>query len=258
MILRRSTKRISLSDIVSIGSRRTFVNREFSPLGISGLKLWLDASQITGLNDGDAVGTWADLSGNGNDATQATGSKKPTFQTNEINARPVVRGDGVDDLLACSTQVIPNSNCSVFVVLKAVTSGGGTYTERSFGNGDGAGTGGLLLLSGPQSGQDYLVVRNATVGPDIVMSGTIVFGVFYKYSIVMGAANTEAWVNGTSRGTSTLTSLTSSGNPLQLFCDGNSILCGNVDIAEFLVYDTALSTANRQLIEAYFAAKYAL
>jgi len=71
----------------------------FSPASIAGLQLWLDASQITGLNDGDAVTTWPDLSGNGNNATQATGSKKPTYQTSEQNGRPGVLADGVDDFL---------------------------------------------------------------------------------------------------------------------------------------------------------------
>ncbi len=40
------------------------------PLGIEGLVLWLDASNIDGrynrsLNDGDSVSKWKDLSGNG-------------------------------------------------------------------------------------------------------------------------------------------------------------------------------------------------
>jgi hypothetical protein len=75
----------------------------FSPASIAGLKLWLDASQITGLNDGDAVTTWADLSGNGYDATQATGSKKPTYSANALNGKPVVQFDGVDDVLLNAT-----------------------------------------------------------------------------------------------------------------------------------------------------------
>lgn len=71
----------------------------FSPTDIAGLKLWLDASQIVGLNDGDAVATWTDLSGNSNNATQATASKQPTYQTNEVNGKPAVQTDGVDDFI---------------------------------------------------------------------------------------------------------------------------------------------------------------
>ncbi len=71
----------------------------WTPASIAGLQLWLDASQIAGLNDGDAVATWTDLSGNSNNATQATASKQPTYQTNEVNGRPAVQTDGVDDFI---------------------------------------------------------------------------------------------------------------------------------------------------------------
>jgi len=88
----------------------------FDPRQIPGLKLWLDASQIAGLNDGDAVGTWSDLSGNGNDATQATASNKPTFQTNELNGLPSIQFDGVDDFLSNSPSLLSVSKFLVGVV----------------------------------------------------------------------------------------------------------------------------------------------
>ena len=42
------------------------------------------------LNDGDPVSTWVDSSGNGHSATQ-TGTARPTFKTNILNGKPVVR-----------------------------------------------------------------------------------------------------------------------------------------------------------------------
>lgn len=46
-----------------------------TPLSFPGLQGWWDASQITGLADGDPVATRPDVSGNGRDATaQGTGS----------------------------------------------------------------------------------------------------------------------------------------------------------------------------------------
>jgi hypothetical protein len=228
----------------------------FSPASIAGLQLWLDASQIAGLNDGDAVATWSDISGNANHATQATASKKPTYQTAEQNGLPGVLGDGVDDLLVCPGRVIPLSDFTVYAVLKAVTSGGGSYTKRALGNTDGGGSVGLCLLSGPQTGQDYWVLRGGSGGPDITMSGTIVFGTSYTYRLVMGAVQTEAFVNNTSRGTSTVTSV-GSGNPLQLFCDGNSVLVSNVLIFEVLVYAGAHTVGQQAQVEAYLNAKWA-
>jgi len=39
----------------------------------NGLALWLDASQLAGLSDGQQVNTWTDLSGQNNHAVRQTG-----------------------------------------------------------------------------------------------------------------------------------------------------------------------------------------
>lgn len=62
------------------------------------LKLWLDASSLT-LSDNDLVSEWTDLSGNNNHATQENDGNKPTFKTNILNGRPVIRFDGLNYLI---------------------------------------------------------------------------------------------------------------------------------------------------------------
>ena len=57
---------------------------------IADAKLWLDASNIngqsnTGLSDGDAISTWVDLSGNGNNALQSTASNQPILNLDGLN-----------------------------------------------------------------------------------------------------------------------------------------------------------------------------
>ena len=89
-------------------------NLEWAPTDLSNLLLWLDASQITGLNDGDAVASWTDLSGNGNHATQSTAAAKPTYKTNIINGLPVVRFDGGDFLSTFTTGITNWSMWFVF------------------------------------------------------------------------------------------------------------------------------------------------
>jgi len=56
----------------------------------SGTGLYQDAAKTTPAANGDAVGAWADQSGNGNDATQATAGLKPVRIDNVVN------GIGVD------------------------------------------------------------------------------------------------------------------------------------------------------------------
>ena len=53
----------------------------WTPRAITGLKLWLRAD--LGVTIGTGVSAWADQSGNGNNVTQGTGSKQPTFNATD-------------------------------------------------------------------------------------------------------------------------------------------------------------------------------
>jgi hypothetical protein len=90
--------------------------RAFSPLDISGLALWLDASDSTTLfqdsagttpavANNDPVGLWKDKSGNARNASQATSANKPALLLNQFNGRPAVKADGSDDLLSFTSFV---------------------------------------------------------------------------------------------------------------------------------------------------------
>jgi hypothetical protein len=60
----------------------------FSPSSISGLMLWLDASAAGSITIGTGVSQWNDLSGNGRNATQSTGSKQPAYGSTAFNGLP--------------------------------------------------------------------------------------------------------------------------------------------------------------------------
>jgi hypothetical protein len=60
----------------------------------AGLYAWWSAPGLLGLNDGDALGTWTDFSGNARDATQATAGNKPTYKVNIRNGLPAIYFDG--------------------------------------------------------------------------------------------------------------------------------------------------------------------
>jgi hypothetical protein len=64
----------------------------------AGAGLVLDARRLTGLNDGGAVSTWSDASGNGWDAT-GTSTSRPLYKTAIQGGQPVLRFDGLDDNL---------------------------------------------------------------------------------------------------------------------------------------------------------------
>lgn len=75
------------------------------PDTIADLEVWLDAGSLA-LSDNDPVSTWADRSGNGNDATQGTGANQPTYKTNILNGRPIVRFDATNDGMSTALTLV--------------------------------------------------------------------------------------------------------------------------------------------------------
>ncbi len=94
----------------------------FNPTDIAGLQIFYDPRQMVGFNDGDAVATLADLSGNSRDATQATASRRPLYKTNIYGSDPALLFDGVDDQMSLTNYQPGNSYTMV-----AVLSGTGIY-----------------------------------------------------------------------------------------------------------------------------------
>lgn len=103
--------------MISIAATIPSVKRRkaFSPLDIPGLQLWLDANQITGLNDGDSVETWDDISGNARNAIQGIVSKRPLYKTGVYGSSPALLFDGVDDALGLTNYQPGNTYTMVAV-----------------------------------------------------------------------------------------------------------------------------------------------
>lgn len=71
--------------------------------GKSLVNLWLNSDSYSAVANGTATGTWTDLSGKGNNATQGTGANQPLVQTSiAFNNQKVLRFDGTNDILGTS------------------------------------------------------------------------------------------------------------------------------------------------------------
>lgn len=197
----------------------------FSPLALDGCKLWLDASQITGLNDGDAVAQWNDLSGNANHMLQATSSKQPLYKTGVKNNLPVVRFDGSDDWMetAAFTLSMPVTIFSVFQFL-TLKSGYGSVYDGSVNN-----TANLA-----QNGTALTEYTNGFWGAQTVAAST-----FYAHVCAFNGTSSYTKLAGGSKVTGSLTNVSLGG--FRLFCGDNYGENANGDLAELLVYSEALS-----------------
>lgn len=214
----------------------------FTPTQIAGLKLWLKADGVLwqdsarttpALLDGDPVGAWDDASGLGTHLTQATATKRGTLKLAIQNGRPVVRFDGVDDfLISGAAGVYAQPNTAVCAV--RFTSGNrylsGRVTATRLGN------------STVFAGGVGLTLATAISGAHV--SSTLLSGV-----------SSAAWLDGAANGT---------GDPGTNGFDGFTAAAGEggtaqwsvCDLCEVLVYNAALSTADRQACEAYLKARW--
>ena len=75
-----------------------------------------DASTIT--ESGGSVSQWDDKSGNGNHATQATGTRQPITGTRTINGLNALDFDGVDDQFVIGSGLydITSGDCTIYIV----------------------------------------------------------------------------------------------------------------------------------------------
>lgn len=218
----------------------------FSPPDIAGLQLWLDASQIAGLNDGDAVATWNDASGNANNATQGTASARPLYKVNIKNGKPALLFDGVDDGFTLTTG-LNLSAYTVFVVL--------AQTDAVNGS-----------VSFIKAGDPYNYHSLTPTAVHHQPGGLTVMSTYATATVAGDWAMTEAYRSGTTlyigkNGTFDAGQASSINWQTDLIgapYNGGAQYNMVGYIAEMLVYDSGLVAGDRQLVEAYLIAKYGL
>lgn len=111
----------AIGDIANV----TLSEDTFDPSQVNGLDVWLDATEISGLNDGDTVSTWTNQAGT-NDAQQNTGS--PTYRESAINGKPAIEiSDNNFQLDSRLNYTHDGSPFTIFIVYKVDSSVSGSY-----------------------------------------------------------------------------------------------------------------------------------
>jgi hypothetical protein len=216
----------------------------------AGYEIWLKADALTALSDGDPVATWADQSGNGHDATQATAANRPLYKTGIINGQPALLFDGSSDFLDIADDAAyKTANITVFVVLLSNSTlrtcfaylHAATHTNPFFRWG---------LWHNNSN------VANMRWNGTSYNSGGGTFGSAWTIAEMVDA---DLYLNGTLRINGTDADLTypnATGIRLGANADGNEVLNGY--IAEFILYPSSLSSTDRDTTRAYLQDKYAL
>ncbi len=229
----------------------------------TGLTLWFKADALV-LNDGDAVTTWADSSGNGYDLSQSVAGEKPTYKTGILNGKPVVRFDGGDILNRDTTQ-IPLRTHSFFVVFResSTVSSAGIVTIKTAAGNDYERNDGISAETFDNTG--YIAIGCGAPTRYAVSGGSSGASPWGVYSHVMATTTGTLYLNGSAAATDSTFS-TPDANSAGGFLVGGRFLGGaisggyrlNGDVAELLWYNTNLDTSARQTVERYLGAKYGI
>lgn len=242
-----------------------------------GLIIHLDAGSIAGLNEGDAVTSWADSatgdSINGT-VTQLGQNAVPTYQTNVVNGQAVVRFAGADVLNSADFSWIDvDAGVTVFAVLTGDSSG--QTGERALGIGHNTGAAGQVVgldVSTNTTEGDGGSGLRFNNGKELVKAANPLDTEFHRviFQIDQGAQYQSAGYYVDDLTAETFDSVANGTNILNLPATGNALTVGTSwikgtigvidmfsgDIAEILVYNKMLSAAEMSEVNDYLNAKY--
>ena len=252
----------------------------FDPMSLSPA-LWLDASDSSTLfnavtggslpTNGQSVARWQDKSGNARHATQSDSTKRPLRITSSLNSKDIIRFDGTNDrftaaLSSTATQI------SIFgVFLKASAGGSNNFYSRLIGAwntsanaalvGDYGSTDGICVFHTSQTvGGISAPAMHAWRNGSSAQRVTAAYATAAVYSVIRSGTSLVAHRNGTAMGSAGTTSATAFNFNQVTIGDSPSESDSrlNGDIAEILIYPTALSTTNRQAVQNYLGAKWGI
>lgn len=218
----------------------------------SGNVAWYDAndSATIGINTGTYVNLWRDKSGNNINLTQNTSTAyQPTYATNALNGKPVLRFDGnLNKLVGSLTAGIVN--CTMIMVMKTISN----PTED------------LPLSLGTAWSPSSIrciyhyanVFRFAGWANDLASAfSSDAGGTYHTFSIKQSGTNITFYKDGTI-GTGSVGALNTTSTDIAVggIVGNDGYYNCNCDIAEVIVYDRALSSSEMSLINIYLSQKW--
>ncbi|MGH7563563.1 MAG: S8 family serine peptidase [Gemmatimonadota bacterium] len=206
------------------------------PSSVPDLVMWLQAEAIQGLADGDPVATWADRSGLGNNATQASTSKRPVYRTSQVAGLPAVVFDASDDGMA--TPVNPSTPVTIIAVYSSRAGQSGYLLNGSFS-----------FFMGPYVGV-YRTYTGAYLNGPGVTGGRWLIQTFRQ-----SASLAEQFIDGSPAGQTT-----SVVNPGTILLAREGTYSSRLDgsVAEILIYNRTLTDHELQDVHAWLQTRYGI
>jgi len=249
-------------------TQTSFSSTAFSPTSIAGCQLWFDASDTASLTPssittGTKVSQWNDKSGNNRHMSNSTAASQPTYSTSNFNGSlPSVYFRGTTELGSTNANILSNASSTVF----------------------NSTTWDIYIAFKPTGGQEAIFWNDPTSAVVVIAGNTKIYDANYSvhyggwrlapndgacrggecqlYQVYSTGTTLGKRVNGGFEGSQTQTATYSwpsrSSNSELAFCRPSSggWSEGNLAIAEVIVYNSALSDANRSNVQTYLTNKW--
>jgi ferric-dicitrate binding protein FerR (iron transport regulator) len=224
----------------------------------AGLQLWLRADAGLKLN-GNSVAAWGDLSAAGNSAVQDKPASQPGFVAYALSGHPALRFDGVDDSLMLPDGFADfRAGLTAFVVVRPAA---GRAWARFIDLDVGPACDNIVF--GQKDAPDKLgfwVYNNSQTRGKVEAPGAVIAGELQSFCALLApTGRVTLYRNGTALAagdTSTPRSTARKPNMIGKSNSGGGDPFFKGDLFEILLYNRALSEAERVYIESYLNAKY--
>jgi hypothetical protein len=226
------------------------------PTDIDGLTLWLDSNDVSSFTKdaSERIATWLDRSGSGNHAVQSgADSLKPLYSAVASSGLPAVVFDGSNDYLTVGTE--SNFDDFVFTAFYVVHAPSNTPWGSIMAKG-GSANGWMTRF---HSSQDYVSFRSSSFSPLNSEGSRSIVGQTRIIAIQYDGVNLNMYEDGHSvQELSPDASLLMNDFDLVLGArnDGSVSDYSNIYVSEVLMYDNAISSSNRRIMENFLAGKW--
>jgi hypothetical protein len=224
---------------------------------LANLKLWLKAD--TGVTQtAGAVSAWNDQSGNLNHALQSEADLQPQLVANELNGKPVLRFDGLNDVLSAGNSpslAITGDISSFFVVRFDDFDGYRTVWAKTESNVPRATD--FYAIQG--SGLPQLFRGGAAANQNVQGQIPLPAGEFAIVGFDMKGTDVYLFQNGWLNGHGTISvAMQDTGKPVLIGQRDDGVTKLKGDVAEIVIYNSSLSDADRAKVINYLGTKYAI
>jgi hypothetical protein len=228
----------------------SFQSASFRPTSISGLQIWLDGADPLGtgalVSNGATISTWTDKSGNGRNATSLEGTLTASANSLVFTGSQAMTTSLGSAMTSQSIFITASVNTSTYVDLISTDSGSSNTVLN-----------GLQIIM-----SNYTQQVTRLGGALFVSGGTTTQNTRVLYEVVYSSGGSSfLYLNGSQTGVNLSSPTISGSGTVMVGAYRNNSIIGEYFIGnmnEILIYNTILTTAQRQTIEGYLAWKWGL